>query len=101
MKIVFTQRSIDSFEEIIDFLILERKVPKSKAEQIKDAILNHNNVLETQPFIGQIEPYLIELNGNHRRIILKNIKVIYQVIEEYIYITDIFDTRQDPKKMKG
>lgn len=59
MKIVFTQRSIDSFEEIIDFLIIERKLPINKVEQIRDAILNHINILETQPFIGQIEPYLL------------------------------------------
>ena len=28
-------------------------------------------------------------------------KIIYRVVGEYIYVTDIFDSRQDPDKMKG
>ena len=37
----------------------------------------------------------------HRRLIESHFKIIYRVIGDCIYITDIFDSRQDADKMKG
>jgi len=34
-------------------------------------------------------------------IVKGNYKIIYSVTNQYIYITDIFDTRQNPEKMRG
>ena len=33
--------------------------------------------------------------------LVSHYKIIYRVIGETIYITDIFDSGQDPDKMKG
>jgi plasmid stabilization system protein ParE len=52
------------------------------------------------PYIGQQEEYLEHLGKDHRRLIEGNYKIIYRVQGEDIYITDIFDSRQDPSKMK-
>ncbi|MDZ4822338.1 MAG: hypothetical protein SH856_02655 [Flavobacteriales bacterium] len=52
------------------------------------------------PFIGQFEPLLNHLNHAHRRIIVGNYKIIHLVFEKKIVITDSFDSRQDPDKMK-
>jgi len=38
---------------------------------------------------------------NHRRAIEGHFKIIYRVEGETIYVTDFFDSRQDPAKMKG
>ena len=46
-------------------------------------------------------PFLEHLGLGHRPIIEGHFKIIYKVEGEYIYITDIFDSRQDPDKMKG
>jgi hypothetical protein len=51
--------------------------------------------------MGQKEKYLEHLGQSHRRIIEGHYKIIYRIEEEVIYITDIFDTRQDRTKMKG
>jgi mRNA-degrading endonuclease RelE of RelBE toxin-antitoxin system len=53
------------------------------------------------PFIGQQEEYLAHLNKGHRRLIEGNYKIIYRVQDDVIYVTDIFDSRQDPAKMKS
>jgi mRNA-degrading endonuclease RelE of RelBE toxin-antitoxin system len=37
----------------------------------------------------------------HRRLIVGNYKIIYLIEDDVVYISDIFDTRQDPKKMNG
>lgn len=43
----------------------------------------------------------MHLGLGHRYLPVKPFyKIIYLVIQPFIYITDIFDTRQDPQKMK-
>ncbi len=99
MKLIYTKQSIESLEDALNFV--SPNVSHEKLMQIRDGILNEAEILIENPFIGQNEPYLEHLNLGHRRIIKDNYKIIYKIIEQYIYITDIFDTRQDPEKMKG
>lgn len=39
-----------------------------------------------------------EINPKYRRIIIRHFKVLYRVDQNVVYITRIFDTRQNPKK---
>ena len=45
--------------------------------------------------------YLTNPDKAYGRIIESHFKIIYYIHNDSIYITDIFDTRQDPDKMKG
>ncbi len=45
----------------------------------------------------QIEEYL---EGDYRRAIVRHFKIIYRVENNHLRIIDVFDTRQDPEKMK-
>lgn len=69
------------------------------ANKIKNEIFTATKQLEEHPNSGQIEMNLKELKEGHRYLVNGNYKVIYKRIEEGILITDIFDTRQDPKKI--
>jgi len=99
MKLVYTEQSLESLEEALEFIANE--VSDKKLMEIRDDILNTAESLIDNPFIGQKEIYLEHLGLGHRRIVSGNYKIIYRVEKPYIYITDIFDTRQDPGKMKG
>ena len=99
MKLVYTEQALFSLEEALNFIA--PKVSPEKLNDIRDEILDAADTLLLQPFQGQEEPYLELLNLGHRRLIVSHYKIIYRVVEEYIYITDIFDSRQDPDKMKG
>ena len=99
MKLIYTEQSIESLEDALNFV--SPNVSHEKLMQIRDGILNEAEILIENPLIGQNEPYLEHLNMGHRRIIKDNYEIISKVIDQYIYITDIFDTRQDPEKMKG
>jgi hypothetical protein len=46
------------------------------------------------------EENLKDLKQGHRYIIQGNYKIIYRIIGDEIFITDIFDWRQNPTKMK-
>lgn len=99
MKLVYTEQSLVSLQETLAFIA--QKVSHEKLIEIRDQILDKADTLLQQPLIGQKEPLLEQLGLGHRRIIEGHCKIIYKVVGEYIYITDIFDSRQDPDKMKG
>lgn len=99
MKLVYTEQALFSLGEALNFIA--PKVSPEKLNHIRDEILDAADTLLLQPFQGQEEPCLEHLNLGHRRLIVSHYKIIYRVVDEYIYITDIFDSRQNPDKMKG
>ncbi len=100
MKVVYTDQSIDSLEESLEFVIEEFELSPAKATELKDILLDRADSLAINPFKGQREEYLKHLNLDHRRIIEGHFKIIYRIEKETVYITDFFDSRQDPSKMK-
>ena len=98
MKLIYTDQSLESLKEALEFIA--PKITQEKLIEIRDRILDKADTLVTNPYGGQEEPYLAHLQLSHRRIIENHFKIIYRVVGDYIYITDIFDSRQDPAKMK-
>ena len=82
------------------FLYYKLIASETIAEKIKKSILNATKKLPKRPLIGQIEENLIELKQEHRYLVEGNYKIIYRVIGKDIYITDVFDCRQNPQKIK-
>lgn len=98
MKLVYTEQAIVSLQECLDFFPPEVSV--GKINEIRDNILARADELLGNPYMGQYEEYLEHLGQSHRRIIEGHYKIIYKIKGEMIIITDIFDSRQDPSKMK-
>jgi len=65
-------------------------------------LLSETIILENTPFIGQIENLLTDRKIVYRYLICTNYKIIYSVDEKdyLIKIADVFDTRQNPIKIK-
>ena len=101
MIIIYTDQSIASLEESLDFAIEEQKLSPEKASQLKLRLFNRADNLLQNPYKGQREEYLADLKEGHRRIIEGHFKIIYKIENQAIYITDFFDSRKDPAKMKG
>ncbi|MFA9388566.1 MAG: type II toxin-antitoxin system RelE/ParE family toxin [Prolixibacteraceae bacterium] len=99
MILVYTEQALLSLEETLNFIA--PNVSNEKLIEIRNEILDSADTLVFQPLQGQTEPYLSHMHLGHRRLIVNHYKVIYRVIDETIYVTDIFDSRQDPDKMKG
>ncbi|WP_035467508.1 type II toxin-antitoxin system RelE/ParE family toxin [Algoriphagus mannitolivorans] len=101
MRIIYTDQSFKSLEESLSFLWKVQGVPLEKVLEIRNQLLDKAESLTTNPHLGQIEEYLEHLEKGHRRLIEGNFKIIYRVESDCVYITDFFDTRQHPEKMKG
>jgi mRNA-degrading endonuclease RelE of RelBE toxin-antitoxin system len=101
MKVVLTNQSLDRLEESLIFYLDEMKVPIEKVVEIKTKLLQRASELSEYPYRGQYEYYLRKLKKGHRRLIEGNFKIIYRVENDVVYVTDFFDSRRSPKKMKG
>ena len=56
--------------------------------------------LEKYPHSGKIEEGLQALKLGHRNLVVYNFKIIYRIVDRNkVYITDVFSTSQDPKKI--
>jgi plasmid stabilization system protein ParE len=101
MKLVYSEYAIEQLGAILNFLIFELEVPTEKALQIRDSILEKADKIPSNIYLAQKEEFLEHLELSHRRVVIGNYKIVYAIKKDHILITDIFDTRQDPKKMKG
>lgn len=86
---------------MLEFLSAVQHIPDEKILEIRNQILDAVDALLEHPSIGQEEPFLVNLGWHYRRLVEGHYKIIYRIEDEYIYITDIFDSCQDPDKMKG
>ena len=70
------------------------------SDKIRKSIFASTKPLIKQPLIGAPEENLNELKQGHRYLVNGNYKIIYRQIDNDIYITDVFDCRQNPSKIK-
>ncbi len=97
-QIIWTNFAISELKNI--FLYYRMVAGDKVAGKIRKSIFTSTKPLIKQPLIGAIEENLIELKQGHRYLVDGNYKIIYKQEDNKIYITDIFDCRQNPSKMK-
>lgn len=98
MKIFWTKFALNSLHNIFNYY--KENVNEIVAQNIKNSILSGTRQLEKQPLSGTIEKLLLNLEEGHRYIIRGNYNIIYKIQNKKLFITDIFDTRQDPESIK-
>jgi toxin ParE1/3/4 len=69
------------------------------ADRITKKIIDDIDWLVDHPRGGQYETLLDHLELDHRRLVSGNYKIIYRIIGDELFVSDIFDARQDPEKM--
>lgn len=97
-EIIWTDFAINELKSIYEYYKVHVNV--TVAHKIKSKLFAATSNLSEHPLIGQIEENLKSLNQNHRYIVEGNYKIIYIIVRNTIYITDVFDCRQNPEKMK-
>lgn len=100
MKVIITTSARRELQIIYTYY--KKKGVGMKGREIRKNVLEISKLLSENPQMGQIEEHLIYKNEAHRYVLVKpNYKVIYRILNQIIYIVDVFDTRKDPGKMKG
>jgi plasmid stabilization system protein ParE len=99
MKLFFTRNSIRKLTQIEDYERSKGKAKKGR-KTVKE-IRDKAKMLEDNPKLGSTEEYLEDLGEGHRSLLVGTLyKIIYLIKAPLIFITDIFDVRQDTDKMK-
>lgn len=98
MKIQWTDKAKFQVREIHNFYA--SKVSRNLANKITQAISKKPLLLLTHPQLGQKEPILNEINQNLRYLVEGNYKLIYLQEKTSIIVVSVFDTRQNPLKLK-
>jgi len=99
-KILWSQFAENEIDKIYDYYL--QKAGIRVAKKIVKEIITEPNKLVKGTFSTQIEDLLIDRENKYYYLTCNNYKIIYCIDEEknLIKISDIFDTRQNPIKIK-
>ena len=99
MKVLWTKFALASLRDI--YVFYKERVSIAIANRIRDEVLTSSDQLANHALSGKIEGSLEEMKVNHRYILRGRYKIIYKIKNGKVYITDVFDTRQNPEKIKA
>ena len=97
MNIVWTKSAIMDLRDIFDYYKYSAS-PKI-AHKIKNACFDRVEILYKNPTAGPIDDLLAKLSEGHRYLVEGNYKIIYKMVDTTIFVTGVFDTRQEPTKI--
>lgn len=100
MIVHWTDFAKSELKSIFDYY--KEKASLKIAKQISVQVVEKAESLSTFPEIGAVEELLNDRPQNFRYIISTNYKIIYWVNNDKnrIEVVDVFDTRQNPVKIK-
>ena len=100
LKIIWSEFAETQLDEIYDYY--EKKASELVAKKLVSGIINETSKLIKSPLIGQEEELLKHRAVEYRYFVFKNYKLIYSVDYKsgFVKIADVFDTRQNPPKLK-
>lgn len=100
LKIIWSEFAETQLDEIYEYY--EKKASPSVAKKLLKGIINEPKKLIKAPQIGQEEELLKQRETEYRYLVFKNYKLIYSMDYQngFIKIADVFDTRQNPPKLK-
>ena len=99
LEIYWTDFSKKALKDIFDYYKVKASLKVAKTLAL--GITNEASKLKKQPTIGQVES-LINDSEDFRYLVFKNYKIIYHINikKKRVEILDVFDTRQNPIKLK-
>ena len=97
MKVIWTLPAKYRLKEI--YFYYKYKASPAIAKKLVKNILQTTRTLSWHSKIGNSEKLLEHRNEEYRYLVKGNYKIIYKIIKTEIYITDVFDCRQNPKKI--
>lgn len=99
MRILWSDSALAELEEIFDYY--QAKASSIVARSLVKAIIQKTIILKSNPFVGVKESLLSDRPDEYRYLIYKNFKIIYRCNDNLIVIITVFDSRQNPLKIKG
>jgi len=99
-KIIWSLFSENIIDEIFEHY--KENASYSVAQKLITNIIESTFILESSPLAGSLEELLKDRSEEYHYLISGNYKIIYSVDQGnwLVKIADVFDTRQNPRKIK-
>ncbi len=99
-KVVWSEFAEKELDNIYDYH--KENASIRVAQKLVSGILSTPNQLIQNQSLGQSEAMLVQLDIEYRYLVFKSYKIIYSLDNnsQLIKSADVFDTRQNPKKLK-
>ena len=99
-KIIWSNFAEIQIDSIFEYYLENASV--DVANKIIKEIISEPNKIILIPELTQREDLLLDRENEYRYLICKNYKIIYSIDQKHnlIKIADVFDTRQNPTKIK-
>lgn len=98
-SIHWTPFALECLDEIFEYIRHEAK-SITPAQKFIQKILERTDQLKRFPLSGAKEPFLVKSGQESRYLVISDYKIIYQVENKKVIITDVFHTKQNPEKIK-
>lgn len=95
MEVIWSSLAEQQLNEELDYLV--ENVSVKVAQNLLETLILSVDRLALFPCLG----LLVEENPLYRVLIENNYKIVYSVEEEYVRIAFLFNTKQDPVKLKS
>lgn len=90
--VIWTSESESDIDAVYEFYLL---LSQELALKIISEI-----IFETERLVFSEQYQVDEINANYRRIIVSHFKILYRIIDNQIVVFAVFDSRQNPEKLK-
>ncbi len=94
-KLLWTSKSIDDLKNIIDYL--EKQWTEKEIKKFIKILDNRLELIKTNP---KLFPQTYKRKNVRKSVLTKQIVLYYKTENETIIILTLFDTRQNPQKLK-
>lgn len=72
---------------------------KTSKDNFLQQVQRTKRLLEANPYLGSEEPLLADRSSTYHYVLVNRLnKMVYRVLEEYIEIVDLWDTRREPQQ---
>ena len=99
IKVFWTQTALNNLEDIFEYH--KFKTSALLAGKLVKRIVQTTILLQKSPELGRKEELLHHRKYEYRFIVEGHYKIIYWLEDNYVKIAAVFDTRQDPGKIKN
>jgi len=99
VKVLWTETALNQLEDIFEYY--KSKVSVKTAKMVVKKLVQKTILLQKSPNIGRIEELLEDRKYEYRFIVEGNYKIIYWFADNLVNIAAVFDTRQNPEKIKN
>lgn len=98
MKVIWSLQAKENLQKTSNYI--RKEFGKKSKQKFLDEVLHVAVLLESNPYLGLIEPLLDEAPVEYRSIVVNHInKLVYFIHDNTLEIVVLWDTRREPKSL--